>query len=839
MATPRTEQPASINSAIAELSPGQLRRRCDPATLSLDTAAAPARQGLLGQGRASEALALALAMTEPSFNVYASGPRGAGKTTAVRAALQDVASRRPVPSDWCYIHNFADPARPRVLQLAAGRGSRLRDDMRGLVQAARAEITRAFESEEYLAQREAIVDALNHRREQSVAELTGRAQRAGFQLQFSPAGMAVIPMLGNRPLTEADFAGPRPEMRAEIDKQREAVDADIHAFLKAMRAAERETREQLAAQDREVALHAVGGLVDDLAENYLDQPAVATYLRQVREGILEDIALFRGHPGVAQTDASQDAAETAERAVHERAFRKYAVNVIVDNGAATGAPVVFEQNPTYPNVIGRIEREALFGALVTDFTLISPGALHRANGGYLMLNAIDLLRAPAAWEALKRALRGGAIMLEDVSDVLGLSTTRSLRPDPIPLDVKVVLIGDAPLYALLRQADPDFRELFKVRADFDSLLEWTAENASAYAGFLQHCVDGGERPIDRSGLARLIEESARLAGDQHKLSARLGELADLAREAGYYAAQAGAAAIDAEHVRRAAEQRTYRAALAAERVRDAIARDVLLVQPRGTAVGQLHGLAVVGDEDVPFGVPERITASVAAGRDGVVDIERQVELGGPIHSKGVLILSGYLAGRYARARPLGLSARLVFEQSYGPVEGDSASLAELLTLLSAIGEIPLRQDLAVTGSVNQHGVVQAVGGVTEKIEGFFDACAAVGLTGSQGVVLPAANVQHLMLRDDVVEAVSAGRFHVYAVASVDEAISALSGLEPGHRDHAGGFPAESFHGRVDRRLAELAEALRAFAEPSVMRTNGHRRRVAGVTAATGLARASE
>jgi lon-related putative ATP-dependent protease len=622
-----------------------------------------------------------------------------------------------------------------------------------------------------------------------VADLTARAQRAGFLLQPTPVGLALVPVIGNRALTDEDLAGLRPEMREAIARQREELENETRAFLKNMRAAERATQEQLQAQDREVGLHAVGGLLEDLAEQYADQPEVSAFLEEVREGILADIALFRGHP--LPTDAGLPEpirSDGPEHALHERAFRKYEVNVIVDNGGRTGAPVVTELNPTYPNLIGRIEREALFGALVTDFTLIRAGALHRANGGYLVLRVEDVLRAPLAWEALKRALHAGTVVIEDVGEALGLTFTRSLQPDPIALDVKVFLVGSLSLYQLLYAVDADFRDLFKVRADFDVEIDRTPANEAAYAAFAAGCAHAHGRPLDREAVARLIEEASRLAADQRKLSARFGQIADVLAEAHHWADAEGAAVVSAAHVRRAVEQRVYRAALVQERLKELIARGVLLVRPEGTAVGQINGLAVIGLGEISFGRPSRITATVGAGRDGVIDIERQAELGGRIHSKGVLILGGYLTDTYAGDKPLALSARLVFEQSYDEVEGDSASLAELLALLSRLAEVPLRQGIAVTGSVNQRGEVQAVGGVNEKIEGYFDACTVTGLTGDQGVILPAANVDHLMLRDDVVEAVAAGTFHVYAVRTVDEALALLTGM-----------PAAEIHARVDAR----------------------------------------
>jgi lon-related putative ATP-dependent protease len=569
-----------------------------------------------------------------------------------------------------------------------------------------------------------------------------------------------------------------------------------------------------------VALHAVGGLVEDLADDYAGQLQVSAYLAQVREGILADIGLFRANPMHAHGTPTPMSNVEPAMIMQERAFRRYEVNVVVDNGDTAGAPVVAESNPTYPNLIGRIEREAIFGALLTDLTLIRPGALHRANGGFLVLRAEDVLRAPLAWGALERSLRECAVAIEDAGEAFGLSSARGLQPDPIPLDVKVVLVGDAATFYLLHSLDPDFRQLFKVRADFDSLTARTPVSETALAAVMStYFRPDGPRP-SASALALLVEESSRMADDQQKLAVHFGRLVEVIREAEHWAVVAGSSEVRDVDVRRAIEQRVYRSALIQERLREMIQRGVLLIRPAGSAVGQVHGLAVIGLGDVQFGQPSRITATVGLGREGVIDIERQAELGGHIHTKGVLILSGYLADTYAQDKPLALTARLVFEQTYEGVEGDSASLAELLALLSRLADVPLEQGIAVTGSVNQRGEVQAVGGVNQKIEGFFDACRVLGMSGMQGVILPASNVENLMLREDVAAAIADGSFHVYAVRTVDDALEILTGQAAGTRSAGGERPAGSVHRRVDDRLRSFADALRGFEAPKKSRQNG-------------------
>jgi predicted ATP-dependent protease len=529
----------------------------------------------------------------------------------------------------------------------------------------------------------------------------------------------------------------------------------------------------------------------------------------VKEGILSDIILFRMHPiGPDGTPLPPADAADPQHPMHERAFRKYQVNVLVNNARRTGAPVVIESNPTYPNLIGRIEREAVLGTLVSDFTLISAGALLRANGGYLILRVLELLRAPLSWEALKRSLRDGKVTIEDPNEMAGFIATRGLRPVPIPLDCKVFIVGEPEHYFLLYQSDPEFRDLFKVRADFASEVPRNTQTEHEFATFICGWVEECERRYDRTALAYLIEEASRLAEDQEKITAQFQILADILREAIYWADVAGSETVTAEHVRKAVNERRYRAAQPTERFNEAVARGILKIDPRGAIAGQIHGLAVLSGGDVSFGVPSKISVTVGAGRDGVIDIERQVELSGRIHSKGVQILSGYLTDHYAREHPLAVSARIVFEQSYNEVDGDSASMAELIALLSRIADVPIDQGIAVTGSINQHGDVQAIGGAVHKIEGFFDVCQATGLTGGQGVILPTSNVQHLMLREDVVAAVEAGQFHVWAANTVDEAIELLIGVPAKPAGDDGAYPDGTFHALVEAKLRHFAEALK-------------------------------
>ncbi len=799
-------------SPVRELAPEELRRPIDAASLSVEsTEHLPPLTGIVGQPRAVSALEFGLDMKGAGFNVYAAGPPGLGKMTAVRAFLEDRAARRPTPSDWCYVANFADPYQPRALELPAGRGRVLQQDIKELLRYIEREIPRAFDSEDYGNRRDEIVRALNTERDAVLARLSEQAAKAGLALQLTPLGVVIVPMLGGRPLSDEEFQALPPAARDEIGRRRQELEAELKAAMKQVRQLERTAHERVQELDRLVVRHVIGGRLEDLVEKYSDCPGVVEYLHALEQDLLDHIDVLKAQlasgergPGVAP--------ELPVPAAAEPLGRRYQVNLLIDNSARQGAPVVVELNPSYANLVGRIEKETRFGVLYTDFTLIKPGALHRARGGYLVIPVEELLRNPGSWDALKRALASGVIEIEDLGERLGLVAAKSLRPQPIPLDVKVVLVGRALWYYVLYALDEEFAELFKVRADFDTRVDRTEERVEEFLRFVcTLCQKEGLPPVDASGAARILEHAVRLAEDQDKLSTEFGAMADLVREASHWATLGGHRRVSAEHVEKALREKVYRSSLLKERIQDLIARGTLLVETSGTAVGQVNGLSVVSLGDYAFGRPSRITATVGPGREGIVDIEREVKLGGPLHTKGVLILSGYLTRRYAQDKPLTLAARLVFEQSYEGVDGDSASSAELYALLSALSGVPLRQGIAVTGSVDQHGRVQAIGGVNEKIEGFFEVCRAKGLTGDQGVLIPASNRRHLMLRPEVVEAVGRGEFHIWAVDTIDEGLEVLTGLPAGERDLQGQFPPGTMNRRVDERLREFAERLRQVA----------------------------
>lgn len=794
---------------IQELPPEQLRRTFDHKTLGINTTEhLRPLVGIIGQKRAVSALQFGLDIRETGFNIYVAGPPGIGKMTAVKSFLGEMARCKEIPPDWCYVNNFDDPYKPRVCKLPAGLGCQLQQDMKSLIGHVQREIPKAFESEEYSAKRDEIAKTLDKQRSEALGRLNAQANQASFTLEATPFGIIMIPILGGRPLSDTELAALPAATREDLQRRREALQEELKASLKQVRYLEREAYEKLQELDKQVASYSVDGLIDDLCEKYRDLPEVVEYLKAVQKDILENIKTFKAGP-------SRPSAQTPEGAslstpwLQELPFRRYQVNVLVDNSKQEGAPVIVELNPSYNNLFGRLEKETQFGALYTDFTMIKAGSLHRANGGYLVVPVEDVLRNLFSWDSLKRALRSREIQIEELGERLGFMATKSLRPESVKFDVKVVLIGRPLLYYLLHAYDEEFPELFKVKADFDTRMACTEENIQDFLAFLcTFCQKENLKSLDGSAVAKLLEYAARLAEDQEKLSTHFGALVDVIREAHFWALQEDAQYIGAEHVQKSLDQKVYRSNLVQERISEMVARGTLLIDTAGEIAGQVNGLSVISLGDYLFGKPSRITASVEPGQGGIIDIEREVELGGPIHSKGILILGGYLAQKYAQDKPLTLAARLVFEQSYEGVEGDSASSTELYALLSALSGLPIKQGIAVTGSVNQHGDVQAIGGVNQKIEGFFDVCKAKGLTGEQGAIIPRSNVQNLMLREDVVEAIKSKKFHIWAVKTIDEGIEILTGVPTGDRRPDGSFPEGTVNYLAERRLQGFAECLK-------------------------------
>jgi lon-related putative ATP-dependent protease len=791
---------------VNELPPESLRKECDPNIMRCKTTQelVPLSE-IIGQERAVRALKFGLGIRDQGFNIYVAGFPGTGRKTAVKNFVEEIARVEPVPPDWCYVNNFPNQYEPKAIRLPAGKGKEFRDNVKNLIESIRTALPKAFESDDYAARKEATIRGLERQRKELIDKLNTKTQQEGFIIQSTPIGLLLIPVVNGKPLKEEELLSLPQKTKDIIQEKRERLESELRNTMRQFLDMERKIREELKKLNKDVALYAIGNLVEDLIEKHKTLPDITAYLKDVQNDILDNIAQFvkRGEP--------QEQMPFPVPWMREAPFRKYEVNVIVDNSSVKGAPVVMEFNPTYQNLFGTTEKEAQFGALVTDFTMIRGGSLHKANSGYLIIPVEELLRNPFSYEGLKRALRDEKIVIEEPAERFGFISTKSLKPQPIPLKAKVILIGSPYLYQQLFILDMEFTELFKVKAEFDTTMARTEENVKQYAAFVcTICQKENLRHLDGSGLAKLVEYSQRLAQDQQKLSTRFAEVADIVREANFYAAQEKSNVVTGNHVKKAIEEKTYRSKLIQEKIQEMIQRGILLIDTDAEKVGQVNGLSVMGLGDFAFGNPSRVTASVGLGREGVIDIEREAKMGGPIHTKGVLILSGCLNEKYAQDKPLSLSARLVFEQNYAGVEGDSASSTELYAMLSALSGLPIKQNIAVTGSVNQKGEVQAIGGVNEKIEGFFEVCKAKGFTGQQGVMIPESNMQNLMLKEEVVDAVRAGRFHIYSAKTIDEGIEVLTGIKAGKRRKGGTFEDGTVNYRVDKQLKGMAEKLKEF-----------------------------
>jgi len=786
--------------AVAPVPAAQLARRADLSAIAFETTADLAPIGLpVGQERALDAVRFGARIEHPGFNLFVIGSPGSDMDRTVKAMLEAKARDEPVPPDWVYVHNFAAPQKPRAMRLPPGRGPQFRDAIRDLIKDLEVALPAAFESQDYQARRGAIDEAFRRKQEEAFGALTREAAERSVAVVRTPFGFGIAPLKDGEVLKPELFNALPEEERARVQATLQEFEKRLEEILNMIPRWDKQRRDEIRELNRDTARFAVGHSIDETKTRFTDLPQVLEHLDAMRADLLDNVGAFIGPQQPAEGEGEEEWATTGP-------LDRYEVNVLVTHPAdSPGAPVVEELHPTLGNLVGRIEHEWHRGVMVTSFRRLKAGALHQANGGYLLLDVRSVLIEPFSWLALKRALRSQQIKIERIDDLLGLTTTVSLEPDPIPLDIKVVLYGERLLYYLLAEYDPELAEHFKVLADFEDSFDRGPANEAAYARLIASIAQQGKlRPFDRAAVERVIERASRLAEDAAKLSLRVDPLRDLLAESDYWAGEAGRAVVGAADVDRAIAEQIRRASRLRERMLESTLREIALIDTSGRRTGQLNGLSVIELGGYAFGRPSRISARVRPGAGKVVDIEREVALGGPIHAKGVLILAGFLGGRYALDVPLSLHASLVFEQSYSGVEGDSASTAELCALLSALAELPLRQDLALTGSVNQAGEVQAIGGVNEKIEGFFDLCAARGLTGTQGVLIPASNVQHLMLRADVIEACAAGRFAVWPVRTVDEAITLLTGVAAGERGPDGAFAPGSVNARVEARLREFA-----------------------------------
>jgi predicted ATP-dependent protease len=780
-----------------------LRWTCDPALFDFETTEElPDLDYAIGQKRALRSIEFGLGMEATGFNLYIAGETGTSRTSTIRSILNKRARTEARPNDLVYVNNFKDNDSAVSLLLPAGRGSELAADMKELVEAFKKDIPKALESPEYEARRAEILDVYQKSNNDLFLELEKESSAHGFALQRTVSGLVIVPLKGGRNYTQEEYEGLSDKKRQKLDDTGKKLTEKLNEVLRRVRDNEKATKDALLKADRELGMSCLGHRLDPLREKYTGLDKVFTYLDAVQEDIINNLDDFKPQSAQPQIPGIKIPRQ-------EPSFERYEINLLVDNRESAGAPVVFESNPTYNNLFGRIEHVMQYGgAAVTDFTMIRPGALHRANGGYLVIDAREVLINPFVWDALKRCIRTGEIRIEDVLEQYRFMTMVTLKPEAVPLQTKIVMVGTPWIYYLLFYMDPDYRKFFKVKAEFDSRVARTPEIMRDYALFVAtHCRRENLLHFDRSGIARLLEYTARMVEDQNKLSSHFMEIADFIREASFWAHKDGHSIVSGDNVLHAAEEKLYRVNRIEEHMQELYEDGTLMVDTDHAVVGQINGLSVIGLGDHTFGRPTRITARVYTGQAGMVNIEREVKLSGPIHDKGVLILTGYLGGTFATNRPLSLSASICFEQSYDGIEGDSASSTELYALLSALSGRAIKQGIAVTGSVNQRGMIQPIGGVNFKIEGFYAVCKSQGLTGQQGVMIPKANERHLMLDDEVMDAVAAGRFHVWSVETIEQGIEILTGMRAGERGKHGAFPKNTLFHLVDKRLAVMTEQM--------------------------------
>ena len=799
---------------VNELSPEKLRLECPPDQVGCETSAelGPV-DGIIGQDRALKALKFGVEMKGKGFNVYVAGPPITGKRPAARSFLENIAKTRPVPPDWVYVNNFQNPYEPKTLKLPPGRAKVFQKDLKNLVDQAKRAVPAALQNEEFVSRGNSITKKAVAERNKILSDLNKQAEVHGYSVRMTQLGITIIPVVDGKTVSQEEFDSLPARVKKKYDQSRDTVRAALDKAGKEVNDLDARTLEELKKLRDDSVRYAIGGLMTNLVSRYEGLPNVVQHLNELRDDIMENTELFT--PGGTEEKPDSEEKNPLEKSLPDFLFRRYDVNVIVDNSELKGAPVISEDNPTVTNLLGKFENESRFGALTTDFTLIKGGSLHRANGGYLILGAIELLKNQFSYDGLKRVLQSGSILIEETGQRLGVASTKTLVPQPIPLNVKVILVGDHEIYQALYTQDPDFGILFKVKAHFDDSIERNDQNQKTYGSFVHSLCEREElNHLEAPALAKVVEYGSRLAEDQTKLSTKFPEIADLVREANFYATQDGTKIVKDVHIKKALDEKVYRSNLLDEKIKEMIERGIILIDTAGAQVGQVNGLSVISLGDFDFGQPSRITASLGLGRRGIIDIERESRMGGQTHTKGVMIISGYLENKYAHDKPLSLSCRLVFEQSYGGVDGDSASSTELYAILSALSELPIKQNLAITGSVNQKGEVQAIGGVNEKIEGFYKTCKVKGLKGDEGVMIPRSNVQHLMLNEEVVEAVRRGRFHIYPVGTIDEGIEILTGVNAGQLKTDGTYDPGTVNYKVNKRLAEMTQRLAALVSSS-------------------------
>ncbi len=785
------------------LKPEELYKCCDINIFNFETTDdINTLKEIIGQEKAFRAIDFGLSLNSKGFNIFALGENGTGRMRTIKTLLLEKAAKEVTPNDWCYVYNFKNPDAPIAISLPPGVGKEFQKDMDILIKTIREEIVKVFESKEYDKQRNKIIEEFQQKQKALFTNLEEEAQSKGFAIRKAVSGLLIIPIKKTgEPLSEEEFAALDDATKKRIEEIGRSLQEKLDDVGRALREAEKILKEMLNRLEREIALEALGTRIDDLIKKYQDIEKISSYLTSVQDDILSHLDDFKSQ------EEPPSPLPFMKMPKPEVSFTKYSVNLIVDNSESNGAPVIFESNPTYLNLFGRVEHKVQFGMAVTDFSMIKAGSLHKANGGYIVIQGIELFKNLFSYDALKRAIKNREIKIEDVWEQYRLLSTVSMKPEPIPLNVKVILIGNPYMYYVLYNLDEEYRELFKVKADFDNRMDRNLDNINKYASFIATCQkEEGLKPLDRSGVAKVIEYSSRLSGHQDKLSTRFSDIADILMEANYWAIKDGANIISDKHVLTAIEEKIYRSNRIEERIREMILEDTLIVNTEGSKIGQVNGLAVLDMGDYSFGKPSRITARTYTGKAGVINIERETKMSGRIHEKAIMIISNYLGSKYAVNKPISLSASITFEQLYEMVEGDSATCAELYALLSSLAGVGLRQDISVTGSMDQNGDVQPIGGVNEKIEGFFDLCKVRGLNG-HGVIIPRRNIKHLMLKQEVVDAVRDGKFFIYPIDKMEEGLEILTGMPAGELKEDSTYPEGTINYLVMKRLQEISDAL--------------------------------
>jgi len=795
-------------SGYSELSYKALRNECDQDFFKFsNTSEIEPLEGIIGQERAARSIEFGLKVKIRGYNIYMAGMSGTGKTSYAQKLIKKMAAHEKVPDDWCYVYNFDKTNEPAALNLPAGMGKAFQKDMDDFVKVLKSEISKAFDSEDYEKEKTEILKVFQNQRSDLLEQLSADAAKHGFKVKTTNAGIYFLPVIEGKTLSEQEYGELDEQTKRVINEKSNMIQMETLEIIRKIKNIDKDAEEKISEWENRIALFAVGMHINDLKEKYRDYKKITLYLEKVQDDILSNLADFR------EEDVPESSGQVIFpwiRGVGSPAD-KYKVNLLVDNSELEGAPVIVDFNPTYHNLFGKLEYENEFGTMTTDFSLIRGGLLHHANGGYLILQANDLLSNYQSWEALKRLLKTRQINIGNMREQLGLVPVSALKPEPIPVDVKVILVGSEQIYQLLYEYDEDFKKLFKVKADFDDEMERTEENIVKLAQFISSFCRKEQKPhFDRSGVAKIVEYGSMLAGDQNKLSTQFSDIVDILSEACTWAEIDGAAFVNARHVKKAMEEKEYRSNKYDKKLLELLEDGTVMIDTEGEVVGQINGLSIIDMGDYCFGKPSRITATTYMGESGIVNIEREIRMSGSSHSKGVLILSGYIGQKYAQEIPLSLSASLCFEQLYSGVDGDSASSAELYAILSSLAEVPLKQGIAVTGSVNQRGEIQPIGGATRKIEGFFELCKLRGLNGSQGVIIPYQNVKNLMLNDSVIEAVKEGKFHIYPVKTIDEGMEILTGTKAGKKSQNGTYPRGSVNYKVYEKLKRFAQTVACF-----------------------------